>query len=116
MMQNAESKELANLASCYLMMVERYKTFLKETNYFGATLRALYNLGRKLGYSLVCCNNTGTHAFFIRDDCVPDNLYGVNNYRLLYRSLKTNPKSESGYYEHEDGQWTSSEVLLKNPH
>lgn len=88
----------------------------KETNYFGATLRALYNLARKLGYSLVCCNNTGTHSFFIRDDCVPDNLYGVNNYRLLYRSLKTNPNSESGYYKHEDGQWTSSEVLLKNPH
>lgn len=85
-------------------------------NYFGATLKAIYNLGKTLGYSLVCCNNTGTHAFFIRNDCLPENLHGVNNYRLLYRSLKTNPNSESGYFPDTENEWTTSEILLKNHH
>ena len=87
-------------------------TWDQKTDYFGATLKAVYNLGRSLGYSIVCCNNTGTHAFFIRDDCVPDGLYGVNNYRLLYRSMKTNPQTESGYWPHGEGEWTNSDVLL----
>lgn len=88
----------------------------KDTNYFGATLKATFNLAKIFGYSLVCCNNTGTHAFFIRHDCIPNNLHGVNNYRLLYRSLKTNPNTESGYFPNEDKTWTTSEVLLRNHH
>jgi hypothetical protein len=39
---------------------------------FGASLKALELLGRKLGYSLVGCNLTGVNAFFVRDDLARD--------------------------------------------
>lgn len=39
---------------------------------FGASLKALENLGRRLGYSLVGCNITGVNAFFVRNDLVGD--------------------------------------------
>jgi hypothetical protein len=37
---------------------------------FGASLKAYELLGRRLGYSLVGCDITGTNAFFVRDDLV----------------------------------------------
>ncbi len=42
------------------------------TNYYGASLKALENLGRKKGYSLVGCAYTGVTAFFVRNDCLGD--------------------------------------------
>lgn len=38
------------------------------SNYFGASILALYKLGRKKGYSLVYADQKGVHLFFIRDD------------------------------------------------
>lgn len=38
------------------------------TNYFGASILALYNLGRSKGYSLVYADQGGVNLFFIRDD------------------------------------------------
>jgi hypothetical protein len=82
------------------------------TDYFGATLQALVNLGRSLGYSLVCCNNTGTTAFFVRNEIVPDGIHGVNDVRLLYRSLKSNGSTENGYFVHDtESVWTSSKEI-----
>jgi hypothetical protein len=40
------------------------------TNYTGAGLKALENLGREKGYSLVGCNYTGVTSFFVRNDLV----------------------------------------------
>lgn len=40
------------------------------TNYFGASLLALYNLNRKKGYSLVYCESMGVNSFWVRDDCL----------------------------------------------
>lgn len=42
------------------------------TNYFGASLKALEELGRQKGYCLVGCNYTGVTAFFVREDLVGD--------------------------------------------
>lgn len=42
------------------------------TNYFGASLEALEQLGREKGYCLVACNYTGVTAFFVRQDLVKD--------------------------------------------
>lgn len=39
-----------------------------DSMYFGASLKALENLGRELGYSLVGCETTGLNAFFVRSD------------------------------------------------
>lgn len=84
------------------------------TDYFGATLQALVNLGQSLGYSLVCCNNTGTTAFFVKNGIVSDSIHGVNDIRLLYRSLKSNGNTENGYFVHDaESVWTSSKVLLE---
>ncbi|EGG41176.1 hypothetical protein Nlim_1983 [Candidatus Nitrosarchaeum limnium SFB1] len=38
------------------------------TNYFGASLLALKNLGSKKGYTLVGCDSNGVNAFFCKSD------------------------------------------------
>jgi hypothetical protein len=40
--------------------------------YFGASLKALVNLGKKKGYSFVGCNRNGLNAFFVRTDILGD--------------------------------------------
>jgi hypothetical protein len=40
--------------------------------YFGASLKALVNLGKKKGYSFVGCNGNGVNAFFVRTDILGD--------------------------------------------
>lgn len=41
------------------------------TDYFGASLRALKELGEQKGYSLVYCDSHGVNAFFIADHALP---------------------------------------------
>lgn len=41
------------------------------SDYFGASLRALKELGEKKGYCLVYCEHTGANAFFIARDALP---------------------------------------------
>jgi hypothetical protein len=43
-----------------------------HTNYFGASLKAMEELGRSKGYCLVGCNYVGSTGFFIREDLVGD--------------------------------------------
>ena len=40
--------------------------------YYGASLGALAKLGVRKGYALVCCNQAGNNAFFVRKDLLPD--------------------------------------------
>ncbi|HZS45089.1 MAG TPA: FkbM family methyltransferase [Blastocatellia bacterium] len=40
--------------------------------YFGASLKALWRLGKKHGYKLVCCESRGVNSFFVRADLVGD--------------------------------------------
>lgn len=42
--------------------------------YYGASLRALWLLGQKKGYSFVGCNSAGNNAFFVRKDLKPDSI------------------------------------------
>jgi len=46
-----------------------------KTNYYGASLEALSNLGKVMGYKLVCCDFTGTNAFFVADECINEKFY-----------------------------------------
>ena len=39
--------------------------------YAGASLKALYNLGKAKGYSFLGCNSAGNNAFFVRQDLKP---------------------------------------------
>jgi hypothetical protein len=49
------------------------ETFVRQSAhysmvYYGASLRALVNLGRRKGYAFVGCNSNGVNAFFVRLD------------------------------------------------
>jgi hypothetical protein len=41
------------------------------SDYFGASLRALRDLGEARGYHLVHCESAGVNAFFVAKDCLP---------------------------------------------
>jgi len=53
-------------------------------NIFGASLKRLELIGRKLGYSLVGCDVTGINAFFVRDDLVGEKFQGPFNSEQHY--------------------------------
>jgi hypothetical protein len=42
--------------------------------YYGASLRALYQLGKSKGYAFVGCNSAGNNAFFVRGDLLPGSI------------------------------------------
>ncbi len=46
----------------------------KRNNHFGASLLSLYNLGKEKNYELVCCDNSGTNAFFVKKEKLPKNM------------------------------------------
>lgn len=59
-----------------------------STNYYGASILALYHLGRSKGYSLIYAEKTGTNLFFIRDDILrAKNLTfkNMNDVEKIYR-------------------------------
>lgn len=56
------------------------------TNYFGASLLALKNLGLSKGYTLVGCDNAGVNAFFIKSDLIEE--FNVPSIEKLYRPPK----------------------------
>lgn len=45
--------------------------------YYGASLRALVNLGKQKGYAFVGCNKNGVNAFFVRSDLLVEPLQEV---------------------------------------
>jgi len=77
------------------------------TNYFGASLSALEDLGRQKGYALVGCCLAGANGFFVRQDLVQDrfcspftaeNHYEPARYSLFGGRDDTHP-SGVGMYE-----------------
>jgi hypothetical protein len=50
------------------VMPYRGKAIGNEYSNFGASLQAFYEWGATVGYSVVGCDFTGTHAFFVRND------------------------------------------------
>lgn len=68
-----------------------------DSSYFGASLLALFHLGRSKGYSLVYAEQSGHYLFFIRDDLAASHSFkDMNNPEKLYRpptySVKEDPK------------------------
>jgi len=64
----------------------------KETDYFGASLSALWKLGRSMGYELVHCDSTGVNAFFVHGDRLLRPLSPEEAFRPFSR--KRYPKDE----------------------
>jgi len=56
------------------------------TNYFGASLLVLQNLGLKKGYTLVRCDNNGVNAFFCKSELISD--FEIKDIQDLYRPPK----------------------------
>ncbi|MEI9804964.1 MAG: hypothetical protein WDN48_11495 [Pseudolabrys sp.] len=50
---------------------------LGAMTYYGASLAGLEKLGKRKGYSLVGCNAAGNNAFFVRTDCLVDDVKPV---------------------------------------
>ena len=70
--------------------------------YHGASMQAIYNLARTLGYSLVSAESFGYNLFFVRDD-IQHNFYGTNDVKFLYRTPKLGhrPCGEDGKHTDE---------------
>jgi hypothetical protein len=86
------------------------------SNYCGASIQALYMLGRHLGYSLVCADNVGVNLFFVRDDLEPEKkFYGTNNVKMLYRIPKYGLPWRIGHpNDAKNRVWDSAKNLLKD--
>ena len=56
------------------------------TNYFGASLLALKNLGLEKDYTLLGCDSNGVNAFFCQSDLVKN--FKIKDIENLYRSPK----------------------------
>jgi len=68
------------------------------TDYFGASLLALEDLGREKGYSLVACDRMGVNAFFVRTELVEEGHFRVGNAQELF-------KSPTYHYRHSANNW-----------
>ena len=64
--------------------------------YYGASLRALWKLGREKGYALVCCNQAGTNAFFVRADVLPAALRAADPAQAFVRGKFRESRDERG--------------------
>ncbi len=61
-----------------------------ETDYFGASLKALERLGTEKGYQLVGTNIAGVNAFFVRDDLCGDQFPIPATAENLFNPLRLN--------------------------
>jgi hypothetical protein len=76
------------------VMAERLDHRWDFTDYFGASLAALAELGRKKGYTLVATDSRGINAFFVRDDLVADRFLDpavIYHYSPLNHSQRAHP-------------------------
>lgn len=55
-----------------------------KTDYYGASLSALFAIAREKGYALVGTDPNGVNAFFVRDDLVRGNFH-IQSPRSIYR-------------------------------
>lgn len=73
------------------------------SNYYGASLQALVKLGLSKGYTLICCDSTGTNAFFIRDDLMEGNFIPKTT-QDLYKPPQYGEKVKGKYIGHPPSQ------------
>lgn len=98
--------------------VVKYRPFYigDDTNYYGASILALYHLGRSKGYSLVYADSNGVNLFFIRDDLLEGDVQfkNTNDVAKLYR-YPTYGKGPNGGHpaDYKHRTYLSSEEILK---
>ena len=98
--------------------VVKYRPFYigDDTNYYGASILALYHLGRSKGYSLVYADANGVNLFFIRDDLLTHDIQfkNINDVEKIYR-YPTYGKGPNGGHrqDYKNREYVSSGDLLK---
>lgn len=87
-----------------------------ETNYFGASIRALYNLGKRKGYSLIYANNQGVNLFFVKSSIlskIEHSFKDTNNIFLIYNSPKYGSDISGGHRrDDKNREYITSEEIL----
>ncbi len=68
--------------------------------YYGASLGALWKLGRKKGYELVCCNSAGNNAFFVRRDALPPTLQPTTAQTAFVRAQFRESRDQGGQLDY----------------
>lgn len=99
--------------------VIKYKPYFcgDGTNYYGASILALYNLGRSKGYSLVYAEQAGVNLFFIRDEIIQKfglHFQHMNDVKKIYCS-PTYGKGPNGGHRQDpkNREYLSSKELLE---
>jgi hypothetical protein len=69
------------------------------SNYFGASLKAMTDLGKQKGYTLIGCNSKGVNAFFVRNDLVNNN-FKIRDITDLYREPAYGVKANGKFIGH----------------
>lgn len=86
-------------------------------NYYGASILALYNLGRSKGYSLVYAEKAGVNLFFVRDDVLSEKqltFKDMNDVDKLYRRPTYDTGPNGGHRsDHKNRAYLSSQDCLK---
>jgi hypothetical protein len=82
--------------------VVRYRPFYcgDGTNYYGASILAMYRLGRSKGYSLVYHDSSGTNLFFVKDSVIEQTgvrFKDMNQVDKLYRPASYNLGPNGGH-------------------
>ncbi len=72
------------------------------TNFYGASLLALYNLGKQKGYILIGCDSVAVNAFFVRNDLVM-NHFVVQPLEQLYRPTTFGKQADGKFMGHGPG-------------
>ena len=87
-----------------------------ETNYFGASIRALYNLGKRKGYSLIYAENQGVNLFFVKTSIlsqIEHSFKDTNNIFLIYNSPKYSSDISGGHRpDDKNREYVTSEEIL----
>lgn len=92
-------KELLNCYTANIVIIEYNSNFKLEnkivvydpngkwdhTNYFGAGIIPLFNLGKQFGYDLVYADNNGVNLFFVKSNLLLDEIKNKNNCPLIFR-------------------------------
>ena len=69
------------------------------TNYFGASLLALANLGQTKGYTLIGCDSRGIDAFFIKNGLIKNN-FVIKSVKETYRPPRYGKKINGKHIGH----------------
>lgn len=99
--------------------VVKYQPYFSggNTNYYGASILAMYNLGRSKGYSLVYAENNGVNLFFVRDDILKQKnirFKNVNIVERIYRKPKYGTGPNGGHAaDPKQRKYLTSVELLK---